>query len=146
MRTETRMAPVAIVWVTLLAVTVVGCGGGEHTETPASPSYAATLAEAQQQATRETKRVVLLFYVVGAPAVKALFEETVPHRGVRGFYERYVWVQVDINQEKAISRQYRIYVAPTIVILEPPGQEVARYEKFIDGPEMADFLSQHVRR
>ena len=137
---------VAIVLAAMLAAWMVGCGGGQQSGGPAAPSYAATLAEAQQQATQEGKRVVLVFYVVGAPAVDALFEESLPHREVRDFYQKYVWVHADINQEKALSRQYRIYVAPSIVILEPSGEEVARYEKFMDGPEMADFLSQHVRR
>jgi hypothetical protein len=144
MRVMITLMAVAGACMSFSALALVGCGGGNGTETPASPHWAATLAAAQQEAADDGKRVAVVFYLADAPAVQVLFDESIPHRAVRAYYDRYVWVRLSFDRETDISRQYRIYVAPTILILEPSGQEVTRYEKFMDGPEMADFLSQYV--
>jgi hypothetical protein len=128
-----------------LVVGTSGCGGGEDEAAVTGPVWM-SLAQAQQQAAEEGKRVAVVFYWTGAPAADLFLAESIPHRQVRGFHDRYVWVKVDIIQEKPTAQQFRIYVAPSTVILEPSGNEVARVEKFMDGPELADFLGQHVRR
>jgi hypothetical protein len=139
--------PLAIaVLMVFLATAVVGCGGSDETATPTSPAWAASLAAAKQQAANDGKRIVLVFTMEGSPAVEVLFDETLPSRDVRGQYDKFVWAKADIIADKELSQQFRISVAPSIVVLEPSGEEVARHEKFMDGPEMDSFLSRHLGR
>jgi len=122
---------------------VSGCGNADNAATPASPNWLSTLAAAQQQAAQEGKRVVVVFSVDWSEPGNLFFAESIPHSDVRRYYDSYVWVRLDIERDKATSQQFRVYVAPSTVILDPSGQEVARSERFLYGPELADFLSQN---
>jgi len=105
-----------------------------------------TSDEAAFQEARDTGMPMLIdFYADWCSACHELDEKTWPDSGVQTAMARFIPVKLDLTQNdasaKAYQKKYGIVGMPTVILLSPQGEEMARFEGFRPPDEVKAFLN-----
>lgn len=97
--------------------------------------------EAIKEASRTGKNVFMVFSASWCPACQKLESETLQNTEVqRRLAEDFIAVKIDVDTSPALSSRYRIYGVPTVIILDPSGNEIGRREGYMSPDELISYL------
>lgn len=130
------------VWVVTWATWLFAQGGGVRFF---QGSWQALLSEAQKQ-----KRLIFVdFYTVWCGPCKMLERYTFSNPEVGDYVEKnYLAYRVDAEKGDGVrlADQYRIRAYPTIVFLDPQGNEIGRHVGYADAPTFLNILRRYLER
>lgn len=86
-----------------------------------------TYAEALAQAKAADKPMILFFHADWCAPCQQM-EKTIAKQQVQKALEKFVFCQIDIDDEKDLSRQYKIKLLPTLMMVSPAEMPVVRHE------------------
>ena len=112
-------------------------------QSPWREDYDSALADAKQSG----KPVLLDFGASWCGPCQTLEKQVFPDRAVRALLTRdYIAVKVNCDDGSRVADQYHVRSLPTLIVLSPEGQEVARRSGSAGAPEIAQWLNQHKGR
>ena len=112
-------------------------------QSPWHTDYDAALAESR----RTGKPLLLDFGAKWCGPCQTLEKQVFPDPAVRQLLTRdYVAVKVNCDEGSRIADQHRVRSLPTLLVLSPGGQEVARRSGSADARDIAHWLNQHMAR
>jgi len=98
------------------------------------------LSATLQDAKKINKSVFVDFYADWCPYCRELDENTFSDPQIQQkLVQNYLLVKINVDQNPASSSQYKVYSLPTLLVLNPDGQEMRRIEGY-QGPDQ--LLSQ----
>lgn len=101
-----------------------------------------SLAPALVQAKETGKPIMIDFFATWCPPCKMLDAKTYTDAKVQARSKDWIMVRIDVDQNKALAREYQIASIPTLVLVQPDGKEAARELGFIPPAEMLAFMSK----
>lgn len=97
--------------------------------------------EAIDEASKQNKRVLLIFSASWCPSCRKLEDETLKNRDVLGkISENYIAAKIDVDSDPSAASSYGIYVIPTTIILDSSGNEIGRREGYMAPEEFLSYL------
>ncbi|MCS7188620.1 MAG: thioredoxin family protein [Bacteroidia bacterium] len=102
-----------------------------------------------QQAQKENKPIFVDFYTVWCGPCKLLERHTFSNAEVGAFANRnYLAYRVDAERGEGprLANQYRVRAYPTIIFLDPRGEEVGRVVGFVDAPTFLSYMKKYHER
>ena len=92
----------------------------------------------------ETGRPVMVdFFATWCPPCKMLDAQTYSDSRVIKASKNWIMVRIDVDKNRALAEQYEISSIPTIVVLQPDGNEVNRTAGFIPpGPMLSKMQAK----
>ena len=109
---------------------------------PQTPDFIKSLAPALVQAKETGKPIMIDFFATWCPPCKMLDAKTYTDAKVQARSKDWIMVRIDVDQHKALAREYQIASIPTLVLVQPDGKEAARELGFIPPAEMLAFMSK----
>lgn len=88
--------------------------------------WANSLDNALARAKESNQHVLVEFYTQTCKWCHALAETTFADSGVVAFSREFIWAKVDARADTQAARDFSILAYPTVLLLEPSGQEVDR--------------------
>ena len=101
-----------------------------------------SLSPALAKAKETGKPIMIDFFATWCPPCKMLDAQTYTDAKVQDRSKDWIMVRIDVDENKALAREYQIASIPTLVLLNPNGKEVAREMGFIPPAEMLAFMSR----
>lgn len=104
------------------------------------------LNTAFSEAKKQNKNVLLRFSAEWCPPCRVMDIRVWPDESVQfALASDYVAVKADIDTEsgQALAAKYHIVGVPTLILLDPDGNELSR-GSFMSSPELVDFLKSPV--
>jgi len=119
--------------------------GLDHDVDPETPPIAwmTDEAEAVAKARAEGKPLLVDFGAHWCPACKKLDRRTFSKPTVRAASRRFVALRVeatDDDDKEAIQKKYGVVGLPTIIMIDPRGKELARYNDFVEAGELLSAM------
>ncbi|MCG2829383.1 thioredoxin family protein [Methanothermobacter sp. K4] len=97
--------------------------------------------EAIDEASKQNKRVILIFSASWCPSCRKLEDETLKNQDVLGkISENYIAAKIDVDSDPSAASSYGIYVIPTTIILDSSGNEIGRREGYMAPEEFLSYL------
>lgn len=103
------------------------------------------LNEATQRARRTGKHLLLNFCTSWSGPCLVLDERTFQDAEVVALTDNFVAVRIDGDRERAHVRKHNIQSYPTLVILDPRGNELSRVVGYQPAAEFAQYIKQYVK-
>lgn len=126
---------------TVVALIVFSQSNIANTQSNVDIKWHTDLNSALQEAKNTNKSIFIDFYEDGCSYCKELNESTFSDPGVKQkLNQDYVTVQINTDQNPDLSSKYKIYVFPTLVILNSNGQEIKRQEGYIPADQLLNWL------
>lgn len=99
------------------------------------------LNSALNEAKNSNKPVFIDFYTTWCPYCKQLDETTLSDPRVKAKLAKdYVVAKINADQYPDAASNYKIYGYPTLLFLNPNGQEIKRFEGYIDADTLLNQL------
>lgn len=138
--------PIVIIGIILIAAVaayVAFSQGSQNTAQtePSSLNWHTDLNSALDEAKRTNKPVMVDFTATWCYYCKKLDETTLPNLGVQEkLSKNYVVAKIDVDKYSDAASQFKVYGYPTLVFLNPNGQEIKRQEGYIDADGLLNRL------
>ncbi len=138
----------ALVFISIFQWTGFGMGQSTKTveERLSKGSWLSEDVEGLRQARLEKKPVLIDFFAEWCTACHELDEKTWPDAAVQDELRRYILVKLDLTRNDKrttiVQEKYQILGMPTVIILDPEGQELDRFEGFKSAREVTAILKQ----
>lgn len=99
-------------------------------------TWLANEADGRAKASAENKPVLIDFGATWCTACKELEHNTFPNPGVRTEAQRFIAIRVDATDDdapdtKRLQEKYKVVGLPTVIMLDPAGNEVTRFNEFV---------------
>ena len=124
----------------------VGTAGTRVSEHAETRMEILTVEEGFKQARREGKSVILDFWAEWCPACHELDEKVWPQASIREMLADYVFVKLDLtkNDERSrtLQKEYGIIGMPTVIVFNPEGEELSRFEGFKPAEDILTLLQK----
>ncbi|MBN2400326.1 MAG: thioredoxin family protein [Candidatus Aminicenantes bacterium] len=102
------------------------------------------LAAAKEKARVENKRVMIDAWAEWCAACRELDEKTFSRTDVQEGLHNYIPVKLDLTQSSAdnerLQKELSIIGMPTVIFLDPGGNEIGRFSGFLDGSRFLSLL------
>lgn len=102
-----------------------------------------TFDEALSAAQKENKLVFVDFFTTWCGPCKMMSNKTFPQKEVGDFMNaKFIPLKLDAeNEGAALAKKYGVKAYPTYVVIDPKGQEVAKFSGYMDGPKFIDKVN-----
>ncbi len=131
-----------IVLVAIAAYALLGSETQTNVET-SNPNlnWNTDLNSALSEAKATNKPLFIDFYATWCSYCKKLDENTFSDNRVQQkLNSKYVLVKIDTDKNKDITSKYKIYGFPTMVLLDPNGNEIKRIEGYVDADTLLNQI------
>jgi thiol-disulfide isomerase/thioredoxin len=102
--------------------------------------YADDIADARARAKTSGKPVIIFFHAEWCSLCRKMRRITLKNEAVLGPAQSFEWVEVDIDRNLSLAREYRVEAIPQLQIIDADG----RLRAVIVGNSDADELAQHL--
>ncbi len=132
----------AFLSITALALATVAVVAQSRAGGPDRVAWMDDVGAARRAAAAGHKGVLLDFTADWCPACQELHRTTWPDRAVAAAVAaRCVAVQVDVDKQPDLARQYRTEYLPTLVLTDAAGREIRRSEGYLSPDEFRQWLA-----
>lgn len=100
----------------------------------------AMVQAALDQAGREGKLVLLDFDATWCAPCIRMAKETYPDPAVQAALKRFVFLEIDTDEQPEAAKWYRVVSIPDARILAPDGRELGRFNGFKEAAAVVGFL------
>lgn len=100
-----------------------------------------SIEDAQREAGRSGKRVLVLFYSPEVPACKRFWDKVVASNIVASTSDRFVWASVDVSRDRERTYKYNVFKVPAVVLLSSSGSIVSKSIRMIEPADLTKFVS-----
>jgi TolA-binding protein len=112
------------------------------TKLQSSINWMRSMPEALKKARELNKPVLAYFFLRGSEICEKLDEGVLANRAVLDEAEKFVCVRVNAATQSEPARKYDVRGAPTILLLDGEGNEMARVTGLVDKPALISKLSE----
>ncbi len=109
-------------------------------------AWKASLQQAQQEAKRTGKPILVKFHATWCGACKQLASQTLTRPAVVKESKKWVAVQVDVDKSPKVAEKYGVSALPTVAFLRPDGRLSSSFVGFRDANEAVKIMkAAHVK-
>jgi len=110
------------------------------TRKPEVIPWVADLATAKAESAKTGRPVFAYFTADWCPPCQQMKATTFADDGVKRALESYVPVKIDVDRHTGLAGQYGAHAIPTMVVIDPAGNEKARMVGYLDPDDMIKWL------
>ena len=104
------------------------------------------LLEAQQQADQHSRVTVVYFTAKWCTWCRKMSVGTFADERVRAMAERFVWVKVDIEEQRELAAIFAVQSVPNMVLLNVKGEVLARRPGYMTSEQLLTLLHENVNK
>lgn len=109
-------------------------------------AWKASMQQAQQEAQRTGKPILVKFHATWCGACKQLASQTLTRPAVVKESKKWVAVQVDVDKSPKVAEKYGVSALPTVAFLRPDGRLSSSFVGFRDANEAVKIMkAAHVK-
>ena len=133
-------------WMTGAAITVAAtvAGWSQMAATAEEGSkgiaWKSSMQQAQQEAKRTGKPILVKFHATWCGACKQLASQTLTKPAVVAESKKWVALQVDVDKSPKLAEQYGVEALPTVAFLRPDGSLATSFVGFRDAGEAVKIM------
>lgn len=99
--------------------------------------------KAIEQAKEQGKPVMIDFWASWCPPCKQMDQEVWPETQVVAQSKKFVCISVDVDRHQSLSSRYRANVIPTLVFVDPWGNEITRRVGYVSVRELVPLMKAY---
>jgi len=109
---------------------------------PSAVEWVEDFEAAKARAAESNKLLLIDFYATWCYACKTMDRGVFPREDVAEALGNWVAVKIDVDKQRQIARDFRIEVLPTLVVLSPQGEPLARISEAMDARGFIDWIAR----
>ncbi len=102
--------------------------------------WAESFEAAKARAAESNSLLFVDFYATWCGPCQMLDHNVFPKPEVAEALSKWVKVKVDVDRQRQIAGQFRIYAMPTLVVLSPQGKEIERVTGYLDASQFVSWV------